>query len=120
MAPMQFLYFDWLNTDAQDEPVALAPPPAVTSWEKVYRFSVIPPGLDERYWHHVRGAQVQLWSEYIATRDHLDYMAFPRIAAFAEVVWGTSETLDAFGPRLARHVERLCAMDVRLHPLDNR
>jgi len=43
-----------------------------------------PPGLDEKYWHHVRGAQVQLWSEYIATREHLDYMAFPRTAAFAE------------------------------------
>jgi len=60
---------------------------------------VIPPGLDEKYWHHVRGAQVQLWSEYIATREHLDYMAFPRTAAFAEVVWGNPESLDSFRPR---------------------
>jgi len=49
MAPMQFLYFDWLSSDEVDEPVALAPRPAVTTWEKVYRFSVIPPGLDEKY-----------------------------------------------------------------------
>ena len=118
MAPMQFLYFDWLNTDSSDEPVALAPPPAVTTWEKVYRFSVIPPGLDEKYWHHVRGAQVQLWSEYIATREHLDFMAFPRTAAFAEVVWGTSDSLDGFRPRLAHHLERLSAMGVDFHPLD--
>ena len=117
MAPMQFLYFDWLNTDSGDEPVAMAPPPTVTPWEKVYRFSVIPPGLDERYWRHVRGAQVQLWSEYIATRDHLDYMAFPRVAAFSEVAWGTPESLDAFRPRLVRHVERLSAMGVHFHPL---
>jgi hexosaminidase len=118
MAPMQFLYLDWLNTDSTDEPVALASPPAFTTWEKVYRFSVIPPGLDEKYWRHVRGAQVQLWSEYIATREHLDYMAFPRTAAFAEVVWGTHGSLDAFRPRLARHVERLSAMGVHFHPLD--
>jgi len=59
---------------------------------------VIPPGLDEKYWHHVRGAQVQLWSEYIATREHLDYMAFPRTAAFAEVVWGTRSPLIRFVP----------------------
>jgi hexosaminidase len=118
MAPMQFLYFDWLNSDTTHEPVALAPPPAVTTWEKVYRFSVIPPGLDEQYWHHVRGAQAQLWSEYIATPEHLDYMAFPRTAAFAEVVWGTAETLDSFRPRLVRHVERLNAMGINARPLD--
>jgi len=113
MAPMQFLYFDWLSSDEVDEPVALAPRPAVTTWEKVYRFSVIPPGLDEKYWHHVRGAQVQLWSEYIATREHLDYMA-----AFAEVVWGNPESLDSFRPRLARHAQRLAAMGVHFRPLD--
>jgi hexosaminidase len=118
MAPMQFLYFDWLNSDAVDEPVALAPPPAVTNWEKVYRFSVIPPGLDESLWHHVRGAQVQLWSEYIATLEHLEYMAFPRTAVFAEVAWGTQEPLEAFRPRLERHAERLVAMGVHLRPLD--
>jgi len=118
MAPMQFLYFDWLNSDAEDEPVALAPPPAVTTWEKVYRFAVVPPGLDEGHWHHVRGAQVQLWSEYIDSREHLDYMAFPRTAVFSEVVWGTREPLDEFRPRLERHMGRLSAMDVHFRPLD--
>jgi hexosaminidase len=118
MAPMQFLYFDWLNSEASDEPVALAPPPAVTTWEKVYRFSVIPPGLHERHWHHVRGAQVQLWSEYIATTEHLEYMAFPRAAVFSEVVWGTAESLESFRPRLVRHLGRLSAMGVHYRPLD--
>jgi hexosaminidase len=119
MAPMQFLYFDWLNSDRPDEPVALAPPPAVTTWEKVYRFSVIPPGLDERYWHHVRGAQVQLWSEYIAATEHLEYMAFPRTAVFAEVVWGSTEPLGVFRPRLDRHLQRLSAMGVHYRALDD-
>lgn len=116
MAPMQFLYFDWRSSDVGDEPVAQASP-AVT-WEKVYGFSVVPPGLDERHWHHVRGAQVQLWSEYIATRDHLDYMAFPRTAVFAEVVWGTQSSLDEFRPRLVHHLGRLSAMGVRYRALD--
>jgi hexosaminidase len=68
----------------------------------------------------VRGAQVQLWSEYIATNEHLDYMAFPRTAVFAEVAWGTQESLDTFRPRLARHLERLTAMGVHFRPLDER
>ncbi len=118
MAPMQFLYFDWLNSLSPDEPVALAPAPFATTWEKVYGFSVVPPDLDPELAHHVRGAQAQLWSEYITTRDHLDYMAFPRLAAFSEVVWGTASTETDFRPRLEEHVERLAAMGVHYRPLD--
>jgi hexosaminidase len=119
MAPMQFLYFDWLSGDGPDEPVALAPLPVVTTWEKVYRFSVVPPGLEPQYHHHIRGAQAQLWTEYIATRDHLDYMAFPRLAVFSEVAWGTQSTLDEFRPRLIHHLDRLDAMDIHYRPLDD-
>ncbi len=118
MAPMQFLYFDWLNAEGADEPVALAPLPFCTPWEKVYRFSVIPPGLDASLHHRVRGAQAQLWTEYIATRDHLDYMAFPRLAAFSEVVWGTKTSEAEFRPRLTAHLSRLEAMGVRYRAVD--
>lgn len=118
MAPMQFLYFDWLNSAAPDEPVAQAPAPYVTTWEKVYRYSVIPLHLEPEFHRRVLGAQAQLWSEYIATRDHLDYMAFPRLCAFSEVAWGTATTLDDFRPRLEIHLERLAAMGVAYRPLD--
>jgi hexosaminidase len=118
MAPMQFLYFDWLNSDGPDEPVALAPPPFATPWEKVYGFSVIPVDLEPELHHHIRGAQAQLWTEYIATRDHLDYMAFPRVAAFAEVAWGTTTSVNEFRGRLEAHLERLAAMGVAFRPLD--
>ncbi len=37
------------------------------------------------------GAQGNLWTEYIPTFDHLTYMAFPRAAAMAEVVWSPAE-----------------------------
>jgi len=46
MAPMQFLYFDWLSSDEVDEPVALLRDRRSRPGEG-YRFSVIPPGLDE-------------------------------------------------------------------------
>jgi len=118
MAPMQFLYFDWLSSLSPAEPVAVASAPFATTWEKVYGFSVVPLDLDPTYAHHVRGAQAQLWSEYISTRDRLDYMAFPRLVAFSEVVWGTASTVSDFRPRLEHHVERLAAMGVRHRPLD--
>ena len=118
MAPMEFVYFDWLSSDHVDEPVAVAPQPFFTTWEKVYGFCVIPLDLEPEFHHHVRGPQAQLWTEYIATRDHLDYMAFPRLAAFAEVAWGTTKNVDEFRGRLEGHLDRLTAMGVRFRPLD--
>jgi hexosaminidase len=118
MAPMQYLYFDWLSSDEPDEPVALTRPPDVTTWERVYGFSVIPKTLAPALHHHVRGAQAQLWTEYISTRDHLDYMTFPRLCALSEVVWGTTTALEEFRPRLKDQLERLGAMGVQYRPLD--
>ncbi len=118
MCPEQFLYLDVLNSDEPDEPVAISPLPRVTTWEKVYGFQVIPDELEPSLHHHVRGSQVQIWTEYIATRDHLDYMTFPRLSAFAEVVWGSATAVEDFRPRLERHLERLAARGVRFRPLD--
>lgn len=36
---------------------------------------------------HVLGAQGQLWTTYMPTPYHLEYMAFPQLAALAEAVW---------------------------------
>ena len=33
------------------------------------------------------GAQGQLWTEYMPDADHVEYMAFPRACALAEIVW---------------------------------
>jgi hexosaminidase len=118
MAPMQYLYLDWLSSDAADEPVAVAPVPFVTTWEKVYGFEVIPPVLDSSAAPRIRGAQAQLWTEYIDSVARLDYMAFPRLSAFSEVVWGTAGDIGEFRPRLEQHLTRLDAMDVAYRPLD--
>jgi len=117
-AQMDYLYLDWLSSSDEGEPVAVAPVPHVTPWEKVYGFSVVPEGLRPDLEFRIRGAQAQLWTEYITSRDRLDYMAFPRLAAFAEVVWGTATTLEEFRPRLEAHLERLAEMGVRFRPLD--
>ncbi len=118
MAPEQVLYLDVLNSDDPSEPVAISPLPRVTTWQDVYGVTIMPPTLDPTLHHHIRGAQVQLWTEYIATRDHLDYMAFPRLCAFAEVVWGSATSVEAFRPRLTQHLERLRAFGVAYRPLD--
>eukprot|EP00914_Ancora_sagittata_P019146 GHVO01038196.1.p1 GENE.GHVO01038196.1~~GHVO01038196.1.p1 ORF type:complete len:121 (+),score=4.51 GHVO01038196.1:291-653(+) len=36
---------------------------------------------------HIAGMQGHLWSETVRTREHLDYMIFPRLLALAERAW---------------------------------
>ncbi len=66
----------------------------------------------------VLGAQAQLWTEYIPTRRHLDYMTYPRACALAQVLWtGESrETGDAFTRRLTAHLPRLDRLGVAYRP----
>lgn len=66
----------------------------------------------------VLGAQAQLWTEYIPTRRHLDYMTYPRACALAQVLWTgeAREDIAAFARRLAAHLPRLDRLDVAYRP----
>jgi len=66
----------------------------------------------------VLGAQAQLWTEYIPTRRHLDYMTYPRACALAQVLWTGEgrENWAAFALRLAEHLRRLDRLRVAYRP----
>jgi hexosaminidase len=67
----------------------------------------------------VLGGQFQIWTEWVPTERHLDYLAFPRACALAEVLWaGEITDLPGFEDRLIRHLERLDALGVEYRPLD--
>ena len=36
---------------------------------------------------HILGVQANLWTEYIATDEHLEYMLLPRMSALSEIQW---------------------------------
>jgi hexosaminidase len=118
VAAMEHLYFDWPNSESRGEPLSLLPPPFATPWEKVYRFEVVPRRLDPSLTGRILGAQAQLWTEYVATESHLHYMAFPRLCALSEVLWGTTESEELFRERLSRHLMRLRGLGVAYRPLD--
>jgi hexosaminidase len=63
---------------------------------------------------HVLGAQGQLWTEYMLDPGHVEYMAWPRLAALAEVLWSPPETCDlaSYRSRLETHLKRLAILDV--------
>ena len=115
-APTTHAYFDYY----QDEPVGEEPMAigGLVPTSKVYSFSprltAVPPEAAAR----VLGAQGQLWTEYVATRDRLDYMAYPRSCALAEVLWTPPERrrYSDFLARLAAHRARFAVQGVAAHP----
>jgi len=68
----------------------------------------------------VLGAQGQMWTEYLATPKRVEYMAFPRLAALAEVVWTPPARKDYAGflRRLDTHLARLAILDVHYRPIN--
>ncbi len=111
MAPTSHTYFDYYQSeDRAREPLAIG---GHLPLEKVYSYEPLPEELTPEEQRRVLGAQVQLWSEYLKTPSHVEYMAFPRLSAFSEVVWSPAKDWPAFQSRLAGHLIRLRRQSVR-------
>ena len=84
MTPTTYCYFDYYQSGHPSEPVAIG---GFLPLEKVYRFNPIPTGLPESDEQYILGGQANLWTEYIASMEHLEYMTYPRALALAQAVW---------------------------------
>lgn len=92
LSPNTHCYFDFYQSkDVQFEPFAIG---GYTPVEKVYSFEPVPSELDEEQAKLVIGAQCNLWTEYIKTFSHVQYMELPRLAALCEVQWTEPEHKD--------------------------
>ncbi len=116
MAPAEETYLDAY----QCKPTALEPR-AISNYlplEKVYKFEPIVPVLSADESKRVLGGQACLWGEYISQPKHAEYMAFPRLLAFAEAVWSEprSRRWRSFITRLNAHFKKLNALDVNYCP----
>lgn len=112
MAPTSHTYFDYYQSQVPaNEPKAIG---GYVSLETAYAFEPVPPSLTPEEARRVLGAQGQLWTEFIPHPRHLEYMAFPRLCALAEVVWSPKEARDwtDFQKRLETHFVRLRTRDV--------
>lgn len=62
----------------------------------------------------VFGVEAPLWSETISTSDHIEYLAFPRLAGIAELGWSppARHDWDAFRVRLGAQGPRWSALGI--------
>lgn len=102
MTPGNPLYFDQYQAGPQGEPLAIG---GFNSLKKVYDYNPVPKELDEEQAKYILGAQANLWTEFIKTRSHVEYMVLPRMAALSEVVWAPLNRKDFndFRNRLQSH-----------------
>ncbi len=112
MTPTTFCYFDQYQSDDPAEPLAIG---GYLPLRKVYEFEPVPRYPSTASAGLVLGAQANLWSEYVATPEHAEYMLLPRLQALAEVVWSPPEVRDYDGlvTRLSTDVLRLETKGVR-------
>jgi hexosaminidase len=116
MAPSRHLYFDFYQGPQGGEPMASDWSGHALPIEDVYAFDPMPAELTPDEAMHVLGAQANLWTEFIATEDHLEYMLFPRVLALAEMVWTPAErrSWDDFALRLPERIRALRASGVNV------
>lgn len=119
MTPYSHLYFDYYQSeDREGEPLAIG---GFVPLDTVYAYEPIPGPLRDRNARHIIGAQANVWTEYMKTPDHVEYMLLPRMLALSEVVWTPREAKDfeAFRRRLPWHLARFDALGVRYRPLED-
>lgn len=117
MTPNQTLYFDHYQGDPAGEPLAIG---GLTTLRDVYAYEPVPPDFTASEAASILGAQANVWTEYMKTTEHVEYMVFPRMLALAEVVWTprAARAWGGFARRLPSHLRRLDAQGVRYRPVE--
>ena len=91
MAPNSHFYFDYYQGQERDkEPFGIG---GYIPLERVYSYEPLT-GVPAGSQKHILGVQANLWTEYIATPEHLEYMLLPRMCALSEVQWCEASRKD--------------------------
>src|SRR5690606_26427449 len=114
MTPGSPMYFDSYQSNPMDQPEAIG---GFTPLSKVYNYDPVPSDIGDNNRKHILGVQANLWTEYMPTQEHVEYMAYPRVLALAEVAWTSAEQKDwtDFESRLQRHYLLLQRLNVNYY-----
>ncbi len=106
MTPNTHFYLDYYQTlDQDNEPLAIG---GYIPIEKCYSYEPFIEGMTDEEKSHILGVQANLWTEYITTNEHLEYMLLPRLAALSEVQWCQPEVKN--WDRFLESADDFCAI----------
>ena len=115
MSPGQYCYLDGYQDAPYSQPEAIG---GYLPLKKVYGYEPVPDSLSADEAKLMYGVQANLWTEYIPTEEHAEYMLYPRAIALAEVAWSKPEnkSWEDFNRRAMKIVDELKAKGY--HPFE--
>lgn len=118
MTPFEHCYFDFPQSEnLSKEPLGGW---RILTLKKVYEFNPTE-GFSSEEAERILGAQANLWTEYVKTPEHLEYMLLPRMQALSEVQWCNpgDKDFERFKTSLKEyHLKALELMGYHYRPLD--
>lgn len=96
MSPGRYCYLDHAQDAPFKEPESIG---GYLPLDSVYTYEPLEPSMPADRIHHLKGVQANLWTEYIVTDEHAEYMYWPRAIAIAETGWSLPENKDLKGFR---------------------
>lgn len=105
MTPTSHLYLDYYQAPPKSEPLAIG---GFIPLTKTYSFDPVPDALSAKEAQYVLGAQGNVWTEYMHSGEKVEYMAYPRAAALAEVTWSPRDkrNWESFWKRMQTQFKR--------------
>ncbi|MDF1488859.1 family 20 glycosylhydrolase [Tessaracoccus caeni] len=114
MCTWGYTYLDQYQSTDETEPYAIG---GGITWQKVLGYDPAM-GVPDDVPGRLLGVQAQLWTEYMPTERQVEYMAFPRVAALAEIGWATTKASEGdFFARLVQAGHRWDAAGLNHRPV---
>jgi len=109
LTPGPTFYFDYRQSPNDGAPGRVV----MSTLQGLYDFDP-EAGMTPDQAEHVLGVQGNIFTEHMLTEARVEYMAFPRIAALAELAWSAPERTDFadFNRRLAPQLARYRALGI--------
>ena len=110
LTPGPTFYFDYRQSPNDGAPGRVV----LSTLEGLYEFDP-EAGMTPGQAGHVLGVQANLFTEHMRTEARVEYMAYPRIAALAELAWSAPERTEFadFSERMPVQLARYRALGIR-------
>jgi hexosaminidase len=114
LSPSPTMYLDHWQSDGDPAPGRSD----TITLEDVYRFDPIPDKIPAAQHHHILGIQANFWAEFMRSEERVEYQAYPRAAALAEVAWSSPARIDwlDFRDRMPDQLARYRKLGIRYAP----
>ena len=104
MTPGRYCYLDHTQDAPFREPESIG---GYLPLDTVYVYEPVEATMPADKIHHLKGVQANLWSEYVVSDEHAEYMYWPRAFALAETAWSLpqNKNLEDFRNRALHALE---------------